>query len=90
MTGVFMVATAIVLTVRYRPSWPGALGLLITTGVLVVLLGLNISILGLVDVPGGEVRVLAETFGLLATLAVIYVAAVLALARTQLPYRPSA
>ena len=89
VTGVFMVATAVVLTVRYRPSWSGALGLLVTTGVLVVLLGLNISILGLVDVPSGEVRVLAETFGLLATHAITYVAAVLTLARKQLPYRRS-
>ena len=87
MTGGFMLATAVILTVRYRPSWSGAIGLLVTTVVLVVLLGLNISILGLVDVPSGEVRVLAETFGLLGALAIVYVAAVLTLARGRLPYR---
>jgi hypothetical protein len=56
----------------------------------VLLLGLNISILGLVAVPSGEVRVLAETFGLLASLAVVYVAVVLTVAREQLLYRRSA
>ena len=90
MTGGFMLATAIGLAVLYRPSWSGALGLLVTTIVLVLLLGLNISILGLVDVPSGEVRVLAETFGLLAALAIVYVAVVLRVARKHLPWRRSA
>jgi hypothetical protein len=64
--------------------------LLVTSATLVLLLGLNISILGLVAVPSGEVRVLAETFGLLASLAVVYVAVVLTVAREQLLYRRSA
>ena len=50
MTGGFMLATAVVLTVLYRPSRSGAIALLVTIVVLVLLLGLNISILGLVDV----------------------------------------
>jgi hypothetical protein len=90
MTGAFMVATAVVLSVLYRVSWYGALSLLVTSATLVLLLGLNISILGLVAVPSGEVRVLAETFGLLASLAVVYVAVVLTVAREQLLYRRSA
>jgi hypothetical protein len=71
-------------------SWYGALSLLVTSATLVLLLGLNISILGLVAVPSGEVRVLAETFGLLASLAVVYVAVVLTVAREQLLHRRSA
>jgi hypothetical protein len=90
MTGAFMVATAVVLSVLYRVSWYGALSLLVTSATLVLLLGLNISILGLVAVPSGEVRVLAETFGLLASLAVVYVAVVLTVAREQLLHRRSA
>ena len=90
MTGAFMVATAVVLSVLYRASWYGALSLLVTSTTLVLLLGLNISILGLVDVPSGEGRVLAETFGLLASLAVVYIAVVLTVARDQLLNRRSA
>lgn len=89
MTGAFTVATAVGLSVLYRPSWYGVLTLLVTTTVLVLLLGLNISILGLVDVTSGQVLVLAETFGLLATLTGAYVVAVLLLARERL-YRRTA
>lgn len=86
MTGGFMFATTVVLIALYRPSWFGAFSLLVTTVVLVLLLGLNISILGLVDVASGEIGVLAETFGLLAALVFVYAAAVLTVARKDLPY----
>src|SRR6185295_18224024 len=51
VSGLFTLATAALLTVLYRPGWRGAASLLLTTGVMVLLLGLNISILGLVGVP---------------------------------------
>ena len=77
------------LSVLYRPSWYGILTLFVTTAVLVLLLGLNISILGFVDVASGEVLVLAETFGLLVLLAGVYMVSVLVFARERL-YRRSA
>lgn len=76
MTGVFIVMFAALLAAVYRPRWPGALSLLTTTAVMVVFLGLNISILGLVDVPSSQFRVLGETFGLLVALTTVYVAIV--------------
>jgi hypothetical protein len=41
----------VLLTVLYRPGWRGAGAILVTTVVVVLFLGLNISILGLVFVP---------------------------------------
>ena len=89
MTGAFTIATAVALSGLYRPSWYGVFTLLVTTTVLVLFLGLNISILGLVDVASGQVFVLAETFGLLVGLTGVYVVSVAILARARL-YRGSA
>ena len=89
MTGAFTVVSAVGLSVLYRPSWFGILTLFVTTAVLVLLLGLNISILGFVDVASGQVLVLAETFGLLVVLAGVYMVSVLVFARDRL-YRRSA
>ena len=90
MTGGFTLGTAVLLSVLYRPSWSGALSLFVTTSVLVLLLGLNISVLGLVGVPHAEFRVLAETFGLLVLLGGVYTIAVILLAPGLLSRRRSA
>lgn len=87
MTGIFTFACAGALTLLYHPGWRGALALLVTTTVLILRLGLDISILGLVPVPRAQEGVLAETFALLVALAGVYVAAVLTLQRARLPFR---
>ena len=88
VSGLFTLATAALLSVIYRPGWRGAAGLLLTTGVLVLLLGLNISILGLVWVPRAAMGVLVEVLALLMALAAIYVGVVAGLNRSR--FRSSA
>jgi hypothetical protein len=83
MTGLFTLATAALLSLRYRPSWLGAGGILVTTSALVLLLGLNISVLGLVEVPGAELKVLAEVFVLLLAIIGVYAVVVVALRRAR-------
>jgi hypothetical protein len=81
MTATFALATALLLTALYRPRPAGAIALTGTTAVLLLILGLNISVLGLVEVAKGEAHLLGETFGLLVALSAIYAVVVLAFAR---------
>ena len=83
VSGLFTLATAALLSLVYRPSWRGAGGLLVTAAVLVVILGLNISILGLVEVPRAALGVLGEVLVLLVALGGIYSAVVVLLNRTR-------
>lgn len=83
VSGLFTLATAALLSAVYRPGWRGAVGLLLTTGVLVLLLGLNISILGFVEVPRAAFVVLVEVLALLVALAGIYVGVVVGLKRSR-------
>ncbi len=83
VTFLFTLAAAVLLIIRYRPDWRGAGGILVTTTVLVVLLGLNISILGFVAVPRSDLGVLLEVFLLLLAILGVYAAAVMALGRSR-------
>jgi hypothetical protein len=83
VSGLFTLATATVLCVVYRPGWRGAGGLLLTTGVLILSLGLNISVLGLVRVPRAALGVLAEVFTLLVALGGVYAGGVVILSRSR-------
>jgi hypothetical protein len=83
VTGLFTLATAALLSLHYRPGWRGVAGLVVTTAVLVLFLGLNISILGLVAVPRAALSVLGEVVTLLFTLTAVYVAVVLVLNRSR-------
>ena len=79
ITGLFTLVVAGLLTAGYRPGWRGAAGLLVTTAVLVLVLGLNISVLGFVSVPRSALGVFGEVLALLVVLAGAYVAVVVAL-----------
>jgi hypothetical protein len=80
VTGVFTLVTAALLSLFYRSGRRGAGGILVTAAVLVLVLGLNISVLGFVAVPGRtELGVLFEVFALLLAIMGVYAAAVLAL-----------
>jgi hypothetical protein len=89
MTGMFIVMFSALMVTLYRPNIVGAFALLVTTAVMVAFLGLNISILGLVDVPSSQLRVLGETFGLLVALTAVYVAIVTPFVRRQLIGKPT-
>ena len=90
MTATFALATALLLSALYRPRLIGALALTGTTLVLLLVLGLNISVLGLVEVAKGEMPVLGETLGLLVSLAAVYAVVVLAFTRAAWPGARSA
>ncbi len=81
MTGAFTLAVAAVLWFLYRPGPRGALALLVTTAVMVLVLGLNLSVLGMVSVPRTEWGVLFEVFLLLASLGTVYALLVVVLRR---------
>jgi hypothetical protein len=90
VSGIFTLATAALLSLLYRPSWRGAGGLLVTAAVLVVVLGLNISILGLVEVPRAALGVLAEVVVLLVALGGTYSCVVMLLNRSRVGSEGSA
>ena len=81
LTGAFVVGASALLALRYRPGPAGVLAIVATTGLLVVVLGLNISILGFVLVPRSEAFVLWEVFVLLVTVLGSFSLVVLALGR---------
>lgn len=79
MTLVFTLVAALVLSALYGLSWRNFGAILLTSGVLVLLLGLNISALGLVSIPRGSFYLVAEFLGLVVLLDIVYAAAFLAL-----------
>ena len=80
----FTLATALALSLLYRSRWRGSLALLLTSALMVFPLGANVSILGLVQITGTSLRLLADMFGLIILLAVIYAGAFIALERQRL------
>jgi hypothetical protein len=83
VTGAFTLVAVALLGGLYRPGWRGAAGILVTAVVIVVLLGLNISALGLVAIPRSAVGVVAEVLALLLVLGAVYAAGVAGLARSR-------
>lgn len=73
MTVLFTLGMAILITLLYGRSITKFFAVLLTCTVLVALLGLNISAIGLVDIPSGSLVVIAELFGLIVVLNAVYV-----------------
>jgi hypothetical protein len=83
VTVIFTLATAALLSALYRPGWRGAGAILATTAVIVVFLGLNLSVMGLVSVPRSAFYLVAELVFLILALGLAYIAAVVALGRSH-------
>jgi hypothetical protein len=81
MTLVFTLASSIAISLLYGRSWRHLSAIMLTTTALVLLLGLNISALGLVSIPRGSLYLVAEFLGLVVLLAMVYVLVFVALAR---------
>jgi hypothetical protein len=81
MTIVFTLGMAVLITLLYGSSITKFLAVLLTCTVLVALLGLNVSAIGLVDIPSGSLVVIAELFGLIVVLNAVYVMVYLVLER---------
>ena len=84
MTIVFTLATAVLLSWRYGRSWLHYGAILLTCTLLVLLLGLNVSVIGLVSIPGNSFYLVAEMFGLILVINLIYVAVFITLERKSL------
>lgn len=84
LTALFTVGTAVLVTLLYRAGWKRFGAVLLTCVVLVLLLGLNVSAIGLVDIPRGSLYLVAEMFGLIVALNAVYVVVFLALQRRRL------
>jgi hypothetical protein len=84
MTLLFTVAYAAVVSLFYGPGWRHFGIVQLTATVLVLLLGLNISALGLVSIPRGSLYLVAEFLGLVVLINAVYVITFIALERRSL------
>jgi hypothetical protein len=88
MTAAFTLGTAALVSLLYPKSWTRFGAILLTCTVLVLLLGLNVSAIGLVDIPRGSLYLIMELFGLIVALNAVYVAVFIALERRSLLRAP--
>lgn len=65
----------------YGRTWKHYLAILLTCTVLVLLLGLNVSVIGLIAIPRSSLYLIAELFALILTLNLVYVVVFLGLER---------
>ena len=72
MTAVFTIAAAAVIARLFGRTWTHFGVASITSVVLVALLGLNVSVIGLVDIPTDSLHLVAELFALILTLDVVF------------------
>jgi len=84
MMTAFVVATAAALSLVYRADWRGALALLLTSMLMVFPLGLNVSILGLVEVSSTTLRLLAAMLGLVLLLGAVFAGTFVLIERKRL------
>jgi len=90
MTVAFTIATAVALTLLYRRGWRGLGVSLLASTVLITFLGLNVSVIGLVDIPRGSLYLVLELFGLVFAIMIVYAALFIPLERKTLFSRTSA
>ena len=72
VTVLFTLGMAVLITFVYGRSIKKFISVLLTCSVLVALLGLNVSVIGLVNIPSGSLVVIAELFGLILVLNGVY------------------
>jgi hypothetical protein len=84
ITALFTVGSAGLLIVLYRAAWLGRVAIFVTTLVIVLFLGLNVSILGLVFVPKSSIYVIGEVIALIVALALVYAASMASVWRVAL------
>jgi len=84
MAAVFTLVMAVLITIGYGRNWRRFGAVFLTSALLVLLLGHNVFILGLVAIPCGSLYLVLEMFGLILLLNVVYVVAFMVLAYKQL------
>jgi hypothetical protein len=80
LTVTYTVATAGVLSALFRRTRAAFGALLVTSAIVIALLGLDISVIGLIRIPTTSLSLVAELAGLIAVLVGSYAAAVIVLA----------
>ena len=75
MTAVFTLLMSVLITLVYGRSWAKFGVVLFTSALLVLLLGHNVFILGLIAIPQGSLYLVLEMFGLILLLNIVYVVA---------------
>ena len=68
----FTLITAAIMTLIFKRAVSGFLPSLITCSLLVITLGLNVSIIGLVSIPRGSLNLIVELFALILVLGVLF------------------
>jgi hypothetical protein len=84
LTLAFIGGTTAAVTGWYRPGWGGGGAILLTAAVLLTLLGLNVSVIGLVEIPHSSSYLIGELFALIFILSAVYAAAFALLERRAL------
>ncbi len=84
LTLVFLLAMTAALSVLYGRGWRRSGAILLTSAALLALLGLNVSVIGLVEVPRAAWHLIVELFALIFILDAVYVAAFAGLERRTL------
>jgi hypothetical protein len=87
LTIVFTLGTAVILSVLFGRT-PAAFGaILVTSSVITALLGLDVSLIGMVQIPTSSLYLVVELAGLIVVLAGSFAAVVIALAWGELGAR---
>jgi hypothetical protein len=84
VTAVFTLLMAVIISLVYRFSWRRFGVVLLTSTMLVLLLGLNVSVIGLVSIPRGSWYLVAEMFALILALNAVLVIVCAVLERRSL------
>ncbi|MFO7538220.1 MAG: hypothetical protein R6X32_09185 [Chloroflexota bacterium] len=77
----FILGSAALMTILWGRNLVDIAAILLTCTVLIILLGLNVSVLGLVYIPGSAISLVAKMFGLIVLLNLVYLAIFLLLER---------
>ena len=72
-------ASAALITLAFGGRWQQAWPVAVTVALLMLLLGSNVAVIGLVEIPGSAAYIVATLFGLIAVIAFAYALAFLAL-----------
>ena len=72
VTAAFSIGFALFLSRRYGRQWHHYVAIFVTSVVLIVFLGLNVSVIGLVFIPRGSAYLIAELFGLIFILGAVF------------------
>lgn len=84
LTVVFTLGSAVLISLRWGRTLPKLGSVLLTCTILILLLGLNVSAIGLVQLPSGTTYLVAELFGFILALDLVYGAGVFWLERRSL------